>query len=60
MTFFGGKLAGPREVTWRPASRKRIFIGLYDRQWRISPIGTALIARGVSLVATAHTDLAAV
>lgn len=29
--FFGGKLSGPPDVTWRPVSSKRIFIGLYDK-----------------------------
>jgi hypothetical protein len=58
--FFGGKLAGPPDVTWRPTSSKRILIGVYDRQWRIGPIGAALTAHGVSLVATARTDLATI
>ena len=55
--YFGGKLAGPPDVTWRPTSSKRIFIGLSDSHWRTGPIGAALTARGVSLEAAAHTDL---
>jgi hypothetical protein len=29
-----------------------MFIGLYDKNWRTGPIGTAMRARGVSLEAT--------
>lgn len=39
----------PPEVTWRPTSNKRVFIALYDRNWRTGPIGAAMTARGISL-----------
>jgi hypothetical protein len=39
----------PPDVTWRPTSNKRLFIGLYDKNWRTGPIGTAMTAHGVSL-----------
>jgi len=50
----------PPEVTWRPTRSKRMFIGLYDKNWRTGPIGAAMTAHGVSLVAITPTPKPAV
>ncbi|HWF42477.1 MAG TPA: hypothetical protein VN683_10370 [Acidothermaceae bacterium] len=46
------RTSGPAEVTSWPIRSKRIFIGLYDKNWRAGPIGMAMTASGVSLEAT--------
>jgi hypothetical protein len=42
----------PPDVTWRPTSSKRLFIGLYDKNWRRGLIGAALTAHVASIEAT--------
>jgi hypothetical protein len=49
---------GQAKVVWKPRPNQRVLIGLYDKRWRTGPIGAALIARGVSLEATAPPESA--
>ncbi len=51
-----GSATGPPEFTWRPIRSKRLFIGMWDRNWRAGPLGAALTAPGASLEGTARTD----
>ena len=50
-----GSATGPPEFTWRPTRSKRLFIGMWDRNWRAGSIGAALTAHGASLEGTAPT-----
>ncbi len=46
-----GNASGPPEFSWRPISSRRLYIRRYDTYWRTGPIGAAMTAHGVSLVA---------